>query len=374
MAKQIIREADKYLHENARGYWEIRWTAFFDDGTSSTQKTSTRTKDRRYAAEMLEDFKATDAQLSAPKTLTVDAAFDLYLHDHIKLHGKNGGQAQNLVSFRRLHGDMDVLDLSKDTIRSYTRTRRGEGVKDGTIRRELGAVRAALSWVRDETDGHLPEGWNLKIKLPEDSPAREIFLSEEEEPIVWGHAVARATSRLSLPRRRTALAVCIAMQTAARAEAIRGLTWDRVDFEARRIDFRDPGRRTTRKRRIMVPMSDRIRAVLWDEYQRRNPANPFVLGHDGSIIKQFTAWIDKIGFGHINFHDFRRTWATHRAMWGVPMEDIAAVLGDTLATTEKHYAHFHPDYLRAAVNQHGPVGGRSRQRATGSAAQAQHHP
>jgi hypothetical protein len=37
------------------------------------------------------------------------------------------------------------------------------------------------------------------------------------------------------------------------------------------------------------------------------------------------------------------------AMAGIPMEDIARVLGNSLAITERVYAKYHPDYLRKAV-------------------------
>jgi hypothetical protein len=38
------------------------------------------------------------------------------------------------------------------------------------------------------------------------------------------------------------------------------------------------------------------------------------------------------------------------AQAGADLWDIAGILGDTLATVEKTYAHHHPDYLRKAAN------------------------
>ena len=48
---------------------------------------------------------------------------------------------------------------------------------------------------------------------------------------------------------------------------------------------------------------------------------------------------------------FRNTWASHATMDGVPMNQIAAMLGDTQKTVEKNYLHLSPDYLRSAVNR-----------------------
>ena len=50
-------------------------------------------------------------------------------------------------------------------------------------------------------------------------------------------------------------------------------------------------------------------------------------------------------------HKFRHTWASHAAMRGISMEEIAGVLGDTIKTVEKNYLHLSPDYLRSAINR-----------------------
>lgn len=44
----------------------------------------------------------------------------------------------------------------------------------------------------------------------------------------------------------------------------------------------------------------------------------------------------------LNFHIMRRTFATHLAMKGVTMAEIAGLLGDTVKVTEDHYAGFSP--------------------------------
>ena len=52
----------------------------------------------------------------------------------------------------------------------------------------------------------------------------------------------------------------------------------------------------------------------------------------------------------ISPHTFRHTAATQMARRGVPLYDIAGVLGNTLAMVERVYAHHCPGRLRAAVN------------------------
>jgi integrase len=49
-------------------------------------------------------------------------------------------------------------------------------------------------------------------------------------------------------------------------------------------------------------------------------------------------------------HVLRHTWASLAAMAGKPMQDIAAVMGDTIKTIEAHYLHLSPDHLRDVID------------------------
>jgi hypothetical protein len=49
-------------------------------------------------------------------------------------------------------------------------------------------------------------------------------------------------------------------------------------------------------------------------------------------------------------HDLRRTAASWAVADGVPIEQVALMLADSVETTRKHYAVFAPDYLRGAVD------------------------
>lgn len=49
------------------------------------------------------------------------------------------------------------------------------------------------------------------------------------------------------------------------------------------------------------------------------------------------------GIPKLNFHMMRHSFATHLAMKGVPLAEIAGLLGDSLKVTEDHYAGFCPN-------------------------------
>ena len=125
------------------------------------------------------------------------------------------------------------------------------------------------------------------------------------------------------------------------------MTWDRVDLASGLIDLRDPTRHATKKRRAQVPISARLRPLL--ERAKREAISPYVLD-GGSIRKAWTTWVMSSSFPHITPHDLRRTWATLAARAGVPLWDIAAVLGDTVEVVTKHYAIHQPEHLRSAID------------------------
>lgn len=247
--------------------------------------------------------------------------------------------------------------------RDYVRRRLAAGRKPGTVRREVGALKAALGWCAERKI--IPAGTKITLDLPAESQPRDHYLSEADEARLWDAAadliVGPGAAGKHWRYRRIGLFVCLALETAAREAAIRGLTWDRVNMGLGLIDFRDRARAVTRKRRVPVPISDRLKPVLARVFADRALGDPelqgpFVLGHAGAVRKGFEGLRARVGGPDVmrtTIHDLRRTWASLRVQWGVSMGDVAGVLGDTVDVTERHYAHLSPHYLRGAVNRRG---------------------
>jgi integrase len=55
-------------------------------------------------------------------------------------------------------------------------------------------------------------------------------------------------------------------------------------------------------------------------------------------------------FMQISPHALRHTWATLASRAGIPLFQVAGVLGDSLPTVMRVYAHHSPEHLRGAVN------------------------
>lgn len=218
--------------------------------------------------------------------------------------------------------------------RAYAAARRGS-VKPGTIRKELGLLRAVLRWA--ERHQHIDSAPH--ITLPPAPPPRERRLTREE--------IEALTNQCKQPH--LLLFVLIARYTAARAGAILSLRWDQVDFEKRRIDLGGSGRQ---KRRAVVPLHPSLALAL--VIAKEAALSPYVIEYGGrrvgSIKKGFKAACKNAGLEDVSPHVLRHTAASWMAEAGVPMVEIAQFLGHTNpSVTYRTYARFSPDYLGKAL-------------------------
>ena len=177
------------------------------------------------------------------------------------LHGKSDAQRWSLLPVRRALGTVGSVALKSPLFIRYIKDRRTAGIADGTIRRELGAVRAALDWAIK--NGVLPEDFRLPhISLPASGAGRTNYLTRAENDRMFALAETRVRNAKDIRFAKIGLFICLALETAARSSAADHLTWDRVDITNRLIDFRDPGIRASKKRRALVPISDKLLPVL----------------------------------------------------------------------------------------------------------------
>lgn len=341
--------SDTRLERNSRnGNWEIRWTQPCPNGGKGRTKSfSCRTKDRKLAEQIRRQFcDAGEREKKHLETYTVGEVIAAYRTGYMQPNNISDTTDHTLRAVEKLLANtpLDLLDFR--ALQDYRKRRKASGVADGTVRREMSQLGTVLRWA--EKTGQLPKGTAPEqMPLPPVGPSRDYWLNEQQEAFVFNKALAQLDEHGRLSR--LARFVCIALCTAARSESIERLTWDRVDLKAKMIDFREKGRRVTKKRRVLIPISDRLFPILERAYNERTQ-DVFVLDHGGSTRKTFDTFRKNIGYRDLTRHDLRRTWATLAARAGVDMFQIAGVLGDTMETVMKHYAVHSPDHLRGAVN------------------------
>lgn len=339
------------LVQNPHGIYEIRWVE-----QGRTKRLSTRTRSLRDAGLVLAEWADKSSRPVPPQGSTrvgpiLEAWWEAHAHDR-----PSAAHTQGYIRLlKESLGFLEAANLTHADLETHCRKRRtgrigSRPVGDGTLRHELGILQRALRYAAERKLIRLDE--LPKITLPPEPPPREAYLELEEiDRLLTTAARLRKGMRLS----RIERFLWIALHTGARKESIVRLEWSRVDFTRRLIDFREPGRVATKKRRTVVPISDALLPVLQRAYQERK--GDYVLDMTGSIRTNFNRVVERAGLEGVTPHTLRHTFASQAVMSGVPIAEVARVLGNTIAVCEKTYAKYRPDYLVGAVNQ--AYGGRT---------------
>ncbi len=236
----------------------------------------------------------------------------------------------------RLVGSAIIRDQSDvaDTAASYISARRGEGVSDATIRRELVTLRASLR--RAWKLGHLT--FVPFVTLPKYGAPRKRWLSPEE-----------AKKLLEACAPQTDLFVRVALLTGARAGAIMDLTWDRIDLDRLTIDFRRTDLSRRAKGRAIVPMGADLAGRLRHTPDKKRDGRLFPVTLR-SIQRDMREAASRAGLVGITPHVLRHTAATWMlGEHGLPLITASRMLGhSTSAITDQVYTHIIPPHLLAA--------------------------
>ncbi|TWB00409.1 tyrosine-type recombinase/integrase [Gluconacetobacter diazotrophicus] len=206
----------------------------------------------------------------------------------------------------------------------------------GTLKREFNVLRAALrhAWRNHRLDKP------PTLEGPGGSAPRDRYITKAE--------ARRLLDACETPHIRAFLA--LAMFTGARKGSILALTWDRVMFDLGRIDFQEPGRKLTAKRRAIVPMTDDLRAELTEAHKVRTC--DYVVEWAGGPITYGIRWplkklAQKAGLSWTPTpHHFKHSVASWMAMAKVPIDQAADWLATDPKTLRRVYRKFDPDYLR----------------------------
>jgi integrase len=306
------------------GKYRGKWAVIWHDG-KATRRRSLGTTDRALAEILYREDEHRQTVIQASQIITVGSVLDAYF------------EAKPTVVYRshltKYFRSYLPHHLTKDVIDRYVATRMGRAAS--TVRTELGILSSALRWgVKRGFVDKAPT-----IDLPDASPPREQWITKADADKI----VAAATGHAKL-------FILLARYTGARSGAILDLKWERVT--ERFIDFNDPQKPRTRKRRAVVPMA----AELWEALveARRDAVTPYVVEYGGRKLatakKSFARAAKKAGMPGVTPHVLRHSVATWLAMDGLDMGKIAGLLGNSRAMVEKVYAKYSPDYLSDAVD------------------------
>ena len=320
------------------------WYVFYSEGRRS-KSWSSRTDDKALAHKRA---KAFFDDLYAPKDgepdhVLIDAVLRQYQDDQgCEAAGKDTAQRafDHLVS---VYAGKVVSYLNKTTHKEYEKARRTEGWSPAYINRVRSTLRAALR--------HAVANGTLKqaavVPRLAEPPAKADWLTRENAKLLYRAVRAKKY-------RQVALFIRIALGTGARASAILQLTWDRIDLEDGRIDFRIPGVAENKKRRPNAPINYKLLRLL-RAVRSVQPKAKYVIEHRSggrllSIKKAFERACTRAKIKDVTPHTLKHTAITWLLRSGVSVWDVSKLTATRPETIIRVYGHHAQDDLRRAAN------------------------
>lgn len=337
------------LEPNERGIYEVRWS---EGGRS--KRVSTRTASAPEAAAFFATWRQeVEREADARGAATIAGVLDGYTREHVNAHVVGTGTAEIARQHLLAHfGRMRPADIRPGDVRAYVHKRGagdiGRPSKPSTVRRELVVLVAALNHAVKEH--RLPRNDVPHVKLPPEGAARQRWLTDDEMARLFAAAAQdRPGGRLSRVERWLHLAY----YTARRKEAVETLEWARVDWTLNTVDFEVPGRALTKKRRGVVPMHPKLRAVMERACRERGEEFRYVLDHAGSIRKALATLAARADVAGVTPHVLKHTAITHMLRRGVSVWDAAGAAATSAATIQRVYGKHVPEAQKAAIEALG---------------------
>ena len=299
---------------------------------TQTKRLSTRTTDWDAAEQFRAQFIAGLKNPALPPEATISVLLDRYRDEHAVNTRSLETIDFHIKALKPFFGDLQPCHLSNNLFKDYGKRR---GVSAGTLLRELGTLKAALHYAEGNRWITQQPQFIMPVSAP---PPRDLWLTREQ--------VRKLMDTAKSPHMK--LFIQIAVSTGARSGAILDLTWQRIDFDRKLIDF---GQGWGNKRRTVVPINDELFESL--KTAKELAQSDYVVEYHNrqvaSVKGGFRRLCKECGIT-ASPHVLRHTAATWLVMDGVPLAEVARLLGDSEKTVEKVYGKHAPDYLRRAVN------------------------
>lgn len=325
--------------EHKDGEWLIAYS-YRDQGQGRTYSGRERLGpiDRDEARVAFDAWQATQVQLNQASAIKIlNEILDPY---EAMLLAKGDGTTtymRNIQFMRPALGHTPIALIDTKLLNAFAKAR---GLKPATLRSYVGALNAAMQFAAHE--GLLTLAEQRRFKLPPRSQPRDFYLQRDEVEELLAHAHAESADAPKL--KPITLLVALAVYTGARRGALIDLAWDRVDLKANTIDFRIPGRTVVNKKRVKIKIFKRLRPILERAYAERASDTGPVLTNKW-ISEAFVPWVRSIQWerpriAKAHLHALRHTFATRLIIdHHVPLDRVASLLGDSLATVSSTYAH-----------------------------------
>jgi integrase len=301
----------------------IWWIQYYGQGQLFRESTSSHLKSAAISLLKLREGEVGQGRiptLKAEKTTFAELAA-LYLQDYQINGRKTVGRAQELVDrLRETFGRFRACRITSEQIRSHIAQRQAEGIANGTINRELAALKRMFHLASQQTPPlvantpHIPHLQELNV--------RQGFFTEEQYKLL----------RAVLPD-YVKVPLIIAYWTGMRAGEIVLLRWEQVDLERGLLRL-EPGMTKNNQGRL-IPLVKEVTEALWQwkrQTLHRHPSCPWVCHYRGKRLlavprKTWKKACARVGLAGKIFHDLRRTAVRNMVRAGIPERVAMAISG-----------------------------------------------
>lgn len=327
------------------------WWASYTDASGQRIRRSTGTANRKEAEALeakwkLEAFqqkqwgKEQERSIEEVMLAFLKAKSDKRSHADDKLFANR---------FRRMLAGRTIQSLKPADIEGYIVARKGGGVSNSTINRELAFLSACINYCRSSLGWEMPNPiTGRKLKEPE---GRLRWLSYEQAV----QLIQAAESEPKAPH--LADFIRLALHTGMRRGEILGLEWQRVNLHSGLIWLEAAHTKAGKRRSIPLNETAREALISRARFRAENcPASPWVFsdreGNRISCIKRsFATACRRAGIEDFHTHDLRHTRAAWLVSAGVPLPEVRDLLGHSTVEMTERYAHLAPENIRAAVSR-----------------------
>jgi integrase len=291
----------------------IWWIQYYGQGQLFRESTRSNLKSAATSLLKLREGEIGQGRIPALRTgrTTFEELAELFLQDYHINGRKTLQRAQELAArLRKTFGRFRACRITSEHIRGYIVRRQSEGLANGTINRELAALKRMFRLANQQTPPlvattpHIPH-------LHENN-VRQGFFTEEEYKVLRGVLPDHAK-----------LPLIIAYWTGMRAGEILMLRWEQIDLERGSLRL-EPGTTKNNKGRL-IPLVNEVVKALWHWKQQtlqRYPSCSWVCHYRGKRLlniptKSWKKACQWVGLKAKLFHDLRRTAVRNMVRAGV---------------------------------------------------------
>ena len=321
------------------------WMTYKVDGKRVYESTGTKNKKlaEKIYSKVLTDIEEGRFFQIESRRRTFEELRDKYMKEYAIPNKAPRTVEKDRNTFKPLSAFFEGYTLAKITpqsISQYKGHRRGQGIKVGTVAKELELLRAALNVAMREWEWIDVSPFS-KVRIEQSKNHIYRWLTAEEEALL----IPECTDWVKE-------IVIFALNTGMRQDEILSLKWQDIDLSRKVllvVKSKNGEQRT-------LPLNQAAIGVLRSKGKVRHisglifPSEAGTKINPGNLRRGFYAARKRSGIDHVRFHDLRHTFATRLVQRGVDLYVVKELLGHKSLKMTMRYAHHYPESLRHGVD------------------------